>query len=110
MYKSMICPIFDYGDIVYEGGTQNRLDKLKRTQKIDTLELHRQAGISQLCTRRQSNLKKYMYLQQDNVKYVVDRNIPTRAHGATVFETCIPRIEKYKKGCIYRGIKTWNEI
>ena len=32
IYKSMICPIFDYGDIIYEGGTYNRLEKLKHAQ------------------------------------------------------------------------------
>ena len=51
-----------------------------------------------------------MYLQQNDDKYVVHRNIPTRAHDATVFETCIPTIEKYKKGCISRGIKLWNSL
>ena len=32
IFKSMVCPIFDYGDIIYEGGNTNRLEKLKRTQ------------------------------------------------------------------------------
>ena len=32
IYKSMISPIFDYGDVIYEGVTQKRLTKLKRTQ------------------------------------------------------------------------------
>ena len=32
---------------------------------------------------------------------VIVRNIRTRRHGATVFETCIPLLEKYKKGVIY---------
>ena len=51
-----------------------------------------------------------MYLQQINLKYVVDRQINTRAHDATVFETCIPHIEKYKSGAIYRGIQLWNNL
>ena len=33
IYRSMISPIFYYGDVIYEGGNQNRLDKLKHTQK-----------------------------------------------------------------------------
>ena len=122
MFKSMICSIFDYGDIVYEGGTHKRLDKLKRTQnrglkiclglhvRFDTLQLHKLADVPQLYVTRQSNLKKYMFLQQNNEKYVIQRNIPTRTHGATVFETCIPKNEKYKKGSIYRGIQLWNSL
>ena len=109
LYKSMICPIFDYGDISYEEGNQEKLDKLKRTQNrglkvclnidniINTIQLHQFAGIPQLQVRRASNLKKYMYLQQNNTKYVVHRDIPTQAHHATIFETCIPKIEKHKK-------------
>ena len=79
IYKSMIMPIFDYGDIIFEGGNKNRLDKLKCTQnrglkicmnirnKIGTVDLHRLAGVAQLYVRRCSNLKKYMYLQQENI-------------------------------------------
>ena len=32
IFKSMIVPIFDYGSIVYAGGSMNKLDKLKHTQ------------------------------------------------------------------------------
>ena len=51
-----------------------------------------------------------MFLQQDYKKYVIDRPIQTRAHGATVYETCKPKIEKYKKGTMYHGIKLWNGL
>ena len=32
IYKTMISPIFDYGDVIYEGGNKGRLDKLQRIQ------------------------------------------------------------------------------
>ena len=60
IYKSMIAPILDYGNIIYAGGTQNKLEKLKRTQnrglrtclgicgRIGTLDLHRIAQVPQL--------------------------------------------------------------
>ena len=122
IYKSMIMPIFDYGDIIYEGGTKNKLLKLQRIQnrglkiclsikeRIRTVTLHQQASVPQLSVRRCSNLKKYMFLQQNNPKYRIDRHIVTRAHDAMVLETCMPKIEKYKKGCIYRGISLWNSL
>ena len=53
--------------------------------------------------------KKYMFLQQQK-KYVVNRPIRTSAHDAVVFETCIPKLEKYKNGYIYRGIKSWDVL
>ena len=122
IFKSMIMPIFDYGDIIYEGGTQIKLLKLQRIQnrglkiclsikeRIRTINLHQQASVPQLFVRRCSNLKKYMFLQQNNPRYRIDRPIVTRAHDASVLETCIPKIEKYKKCCMYRGISLWNSL
>ena len=51
-----------------------------------------------------------MFLQQDNPKYRIERRIVTRAHDVIVLETCNPKIEKYKKGCMYRGISLWNSL
>ena len=51
-----------------------------------------------------------MFLQQNNPRYRIDRPIVTRAHDASILETCIPKIEKYKKGCMYRGISLWNSL
>ena len=51
-----------------------------------------------------------MYEQQDNVNIVVNRDIRTRRHDAIIFETCIPLLEKYRKGTIYRGVQEWNNL
>ena len=122
IFKTMIVPIFDYGNIIYNGGSITKMSKLKRTQNrglkmclgiyehISDEDLHILAGIPQLSTRTVSTLKKFMFAQQGNEKYVVNRQINTRAHDATVFETCIPNIEKYKKGTIYRGVQVWNAL
>ena len=69
----MIFPIFDYGDIIYEGGNQNRLEKLKRTQNKglriclnnheNSDNLHRVAGIAELHMRRCSNINKYVFAE-----------------------------------------------
>ena len=81
------------------GCIQNRGLKICLSIKecIRTVILHQQASVPQLFVRRCSNLKKYMFLQQDNPKYRIDRRIVTRAHDVIVLETCIPKIEKYKK-------------
>ena len=51
-----------------------------------------------------------MYEQQDNVNIVVNRDIRTRRHDAIIFETCIPLLEKYRNGTIYRGVQEWNNL
>ena len=113
IFKTMIAPIFDYGDIVYEGGNKNRFDKIQRIQNrglriclarndyVLTEMVHRLSIIPKLYIRRSSNLKKYMYLQQGNIKYVVNQHIPTRAHDATVFVTCIPKIDFFLKKVVF---------
>ena len=68
------------------------------------------AGIPQLAVRTDSTLKKFMYLQQSNDIYVVNRQINTRAHDAIVFQTCIPKIGKHKTRTMYRGIQLWNSL
>ena len=83
-----------------------RLEKLKCSQNrglriclgvngyVSTITLHRLAKIPQLHVSVISNLKKYMFLQPNNLNYVVDRQIYTRAHNATIYATCIPKMKK----------------
>ena len=109
IYRTMIAPIMDYGDIVYAGTNVENLDKLQRLQNrglricineshyIPTILLHQRCEIPNLKTRRTCNIRKYMNKQQDNVDIVVNRNIRTRRHDAIVYETCFPLFEKYKK-------------
>ena len=122
IFKSMIAPILDYGDIIYAGTSSCNLDKLQSLQNrglrictnenyyIPKILLHQRCLVPNLKTRRTYNLRKYMYKQQDNVDIVVNRNIQTRRHDAIVYETSIPLLEKYKKGAIYRGIQEWNNL
>ena len=51
-----------------------------------------------------------MYKQQNNMELLVQRWIRTRGHGAIVYETCRPNLEKYKKGTIYQGIIKWDNL
>ena len=122
IYKTMIAPIMDYGDIIYAGTNVENLDKLQRLQNrglrictnenhfIPVILLHQRCMVPNLLTRRTCNLRKYMYKQQNNVNIVVNRNIRTRRHDAVVYETCIPILEKYKKGAIYMRIQEWNNL
>ena len=51
-----------------------------------------------------------MFKQKNNKDLTVNREIRTRRHDAVVYETCIPNLELYKKGTIYRGILEWNSL
>ena len=122
IYKSMIAPILDYGDIIYMGGLSANLSKLQRLQNralriclnihhyLPTILLHQQTKVPNLVTRRSSNLKKYMFKQKENEELVQIPVVNTRLHDAITFKTVRPKIEKYKKNPLYRGALLWNSL
>ena len=69
IYKGMILPYFDYGDVVYMGGRKDMLEKLQRLQnralkiclrvehRHPTDDLHRQTRVKTLYDRRKAHLK-----------------------------------------------------
>ena len=122
IYRSMIAPIIDYGDIKYMGGMEENLLKLQRLQNrglricmniqhhIPTILLHQQAQIPNLATRRSCNLKKYMFKQQNNHSLIKIPVVNTRINKAFVFKTQRPHIEKYKRNPLYEGALIWNSL
>ena len=68
MYKTMILPVLEYGDILYEGANKKLIDKLQviqnrclRTcllpnQHIPTIRLHESCEIANLISRRKMHL------------------------------------------------------
>ena len=82
LYKTMILPIMEYGDILYDGTNQKLMGKLQvlqhrclRTcllpkQHIPTIRLHEVGNIAKLEMRRKMHLQLYMYKQKHNVNIV----------------------------------------
>ena len=73
IYKSMILPYFDYGDVIYNSAGKDGLEKLQRLQnkclkickrldvKFSTKELHRITKTSRLDDRRSAHINNFMY-------------------------------------------------
>ena len=129
IYKTMILPIIEYGDVIYDGANQKLLNDLQTAQNrilrtclyedraANTNMLHRNCNISKLQDRRLLHLNFFMYKQKLNVNIVNNRNIRTRAHDALLFTTVKPNNEKYKRNVFfikerYYGIisQLWREI
>ena len=124
LFKSMILPIVEYCDIVYEGTSKRNLDKIDKLYKqglricvrnrnptVRNFEELQQ--ICQLCTleiRRKVHLRNFMYKQQDNIDLIKRRNIRTRLHAAIVFKFYKPNSEKSRQNVIYRGAIEWNKL
>ena len=122
IYKTMIAPLIDYGDVIYSGTSDLKLQGLQKLQNrglrvclnnqgyTSRIQLHQSCSVLTLKIRRKFNLRKFMFKQKSNQNLVVNRDIRTRRHDAVVFETCRPKLEMYKKGSIYRGVQIWNEL
>ena len=73
VYKSMILPYFDYGDVIYNSASKEGLDKLQRLQnrglkickslniRYDTDTLHRITEMPKLVARRKAHVNNFMY-------------------------------------------------
>ena len=91
LFKTMILPIIEYCDIIYE------VTSVKNLDKIDTLfkqglrtclrnriplikadfELQKLCKICKLSVRRKVHLRNFMYKQQGNIDLIYRRNINT---------------------------------
>ena len=112
IYKSMILPYFDYGDVVYNSAGSGILEKLQRLQnrclkicmkyerRFDTDILHHITKKKKLAVRRECHINNFMYGRLAKGSQIDDRDIRTRAHGAPMFKIKVPRIE------IIKGLST----
>ena len=122
VFKTMIAPLIDYGDVIYSGTSDKNLSKVQKLQNrglrtclnthehVSRIQMHQLCEVSPLKLRRTCNLRKHMFKQKENQEIVVNRGIRTRRHDAVVFETCIPNLELFKKSTMYRGILEWNNL
>ena len=122
IYKSMILPYFDYGDVIYNTAGQEGLDKLQRLQnrclkickgfnvRFCTKELHEITKMPKLSQRRMAHVNNFMYSRLGNESLVDKRDIRTRAHDAPLFKIEIPTVEAYKRSIQYAGALQWNSL
>ena len=122
MYKTMILPHIDYGDILYDIAGKYILDKIQVAEnkalrmclgvdhRYPTILTHQEAAISSLVPRRRMHILNFMYKQTANPEIVNNRPIHTRAHDAPLFITIKPKNETTKKSVLYRGAILWNNL
>ena len=122
IYKSMILPYFDYGDVIYNQGNQEGLDKLQRLQnrclkickgynvRFDTGVLHSVTKVPRLQMRRNAHINNFMYGRLKVPALLDAREIRTRAHDAPLFKVKVPKVEAYKRSIEYAGSLHWNSL
>ena len=122
IYKTMILPYFDYGDILFINSPKKLLNKLSQLQKravkiclkigneIPDDILLVSAKLAKLDKRRDAHLLNYMYKRKECIELLDIKNINTRARAAPLFKTIIPKCEKYKNSALYLGAIRWNSL
>ena len=121
IYKSMIMPYLDYGDILFMNANVKRVKKLQTLQNralkichdgpnVPIDMLHQSAQIPKLIPRRISHLLNFMYKNRSNKKILNTRDVCTRLHDAPVFITKKTNSEKYKANVFYNGATYWNKL
>ena len=124
LFKTMILPIIEYCDIIYEGSSAKNLSKIHKLFKQglricvrnrfpivnDKNELQKLCKICNLSIRRKIHLRNSMYKQQTNIELINRRNIRTRLHDAIVFRLYKPNNEKSRQNVLYRDALEWNKL
>ena len=115
IYKTMILPIIEYGNVIYDGASQKLLDNLQtiqnrklciciqRNRYTSTMLLHQLCNINKLKDRRVMHLFLFMYKQKGNISIVNTRNVRTRAHDAPLFTMKKPNNAEYERNVLYKG-------
>ena len=124
VYKNMVLPILEYGDIFLTAATKENRDKMQTLQNkalrialqvdkyCDTDLLHAEANLSRLKGRRQHLLLHMFTLREDRSvrKIKQGRGVKTRSSNKINFVLRKPNTEKLKKSATYIGPKIWNAL
>ena len=122
IYKSMILPHIDYGDLFYSASNQNLLDKIQRIQKrclkicLNTNpppnigQAHSMTKVNYLSDRRQSHLLNFVFSRTKRTSFIDSRVIVTRTHDEVLLKVEQPRCAKFTHSILYKGALVWNGL
>ena len=122
IYKTMILPYFDYGDVIFMSSVIPEIRKLDRNHirglrisfkiqgKIEDNDLFNLAKISNLENRRKVHLRNFMYRNKEKCVVKKENSIITRCNSGPTFKTIKPNCESYKRNVYYSGAIEWNNL
>ena len=125
VYKNMILPVIQYGDLFLVGAnveTKRKLQvlqnrglrcALKRDIDISIDELHSESNLFKLIYRREQHLLNFMFdmsQQSKKVNKVRDAGVLTRSQKFKTLKLTRPKTEKFKKSLTYLGPQKWNGL
>ena len=125
IYKSMVLPFFDYGDVIIAGAGPRLLGKLQKLQNrclkiclgiVDGCSpdiLHNRVREAKLGDRRKMHVNNFMFKRKEkNVGLAVhDENLTqTRIRAAPNFNLVKLSNDMYRRSVCYYGAQQWNQL
>ena len=125
VYKSMLLPILEYGDIFLSSTTVKNRKKLQVLQnkglrcalnkgmESSTDELHAEATLLRLKYRREQHMYNFMFdAAMDSVNLVSrsQGSVLTRSRAKRTLKVNRPKTERFKKSLAYKGPTEWNAL
>ena len=122
IYKAMILPLLEYGDVLYGGACKQALKKLQVTQnrclklalalpkRTPTTQIHTEGAIGMLSERRDISVLMQAYDRVCDGAKLDQRKLRTRKFDAPVL--LVPRYlkEQPKRSVDYRSAVSWNNL
>ena len=124
IYKNMILPILEYGDIFFSSLSSTTLNKLQVIQNrslrmaidcrraLSTKDLHKEAKLDKLKVRRKRHTLQFLFHEKADTKLLTRRPSGriTRSAGKIMFKLKKTNTEKHKASLHYDGLKMWNAL
>ena len=125
VYKSMMLPVLEYGDVLLSSATVKKRKKLQVLQnkglrcalnkgiETSTDDLHSEAKLLKLKYRREQHLLNFMFpksLCSNNVNARLENMVTTRSQKKRLLKVRRPKTEKFKRSMTYRGPHMWNSL
>ena len=124
IYRSMVLPYLDYGDVVIANASPFLLSKLQGLQekclkiclnikgKYDSNHMHNVTHTAKLGDRRRTHVNNFMYRrrQENRNAGMGQEGMVTRSRAAPYFTVLKPSNEAYKRSVSYFGAVQWNKL
>ena len=122
IYRSMIVPYFDYGDIFLINISQKTIDKLQKLQnralriclaldgRSNVDELHNTCNINKLIDRRQAHLLNFSYYRAHDEQFLKEGNRELRKYDAPIMREPKSNNKSFERSLLYQCAKNWNKL
>ena len=122
VYKTMILPLIEYGNVFLTSCSDINLKRIQRLQNrglrialkrnfyAPVSRMHIDANILPVEYRVNLAIGKLMFTMKNSCNLLDMRQLSTRLHDEITYNVPFPNTERFKKSIVYRGPIVWNSL